>query len=100
MTGIWRLRGQGGRVSGDESCHERSPAMADAAYDATEDQRAMTIDDAQLPVIDLSSLAEGTAEAKASVAAALGEAARTSGFFYVTGHGVPQALVDGVLAAS
>jgi len=74
--------------------------MADAAYDATEDQRAMTIDDAQLPVIDLSSLAEGTAEAKASVAAALGEAARTSGFFYVTGHGVPQALVDGVLAAS
>ncbi|MEO0679849.1 MAG: 2-oxoglutarate and iron-dependent oxygenase domain-containing protein [Pseudomonadota bacterium] len=69
-------------------------------YDATVDQRALTLDDAQLPVIDLSPLTSADPQAKARVAAALGEAARTSGFFYVTGHGVPQALIDGVLAAS
>ncbi|MEM1313365.1 MAG: 2-oxoglutarate and iron-dependent oxygenase domain-containing protein [Pseudomonadota bacterium] len=69
-------------------------------YDATVDQRAMTLDDALLPVVDLAALASGEAADKAAVAAALGEAARTSGFFYVTGHGVPQELIDAVLAAS
>ena len=64
------------------------------------DQRALTVDDATLPVIDLSGLFTGRAADRARVAAALGEAARTSGFFYVTGHGIPQAQIDALLAAS
>ena len=34
------------------------------------------------------------------VAQQLGDADRNSGFFYITGHGVPQELIDSVLEAS
>lgn len=64
------------------------------------DHRALTVDDATLPVIDLSGLFGGGETALAEVATRLGEAARTSGFFYIVNHGVPQALIDGVFAAS
>lgn len=59
--------------------------------------RALKLEDAQLPVIDLSGLLTGDLE---SVATKLGEAARNSGFFYITGHGVPQSLIDDMFAAS
>ncbi|MDJ1009261.1 MAG: 2-oxoglutarate and iron-dependent oxygenase domain-containing protein [Paracoccaceae bacterium] len=64
------------------------------------DQKALTVDDATLPVVDLAGLFAGGDEAKASVAAALGEAARTSGFFYTTGHGVAPELMEAMFAAS
>ena len=60
-------------------------------------QQALKLDDASLPVIDLDGLFNGD---EASVAAALGQAARTSGFFYIANHGVPQQLIDEVFAAS
>ena len=68
--------------------------------DVSEDQRAVTVDDATLPVIDLSGLTTGDPADKARIAAELGQAARGAGFFYITGHGVPQTLIDGVMAAS
>ncbi|MEM9552343.1 MAG: 2-oxoglutarate and iron-dependent oxygenase domain-containing protein [Pseudomonadota bacterium] len=61
---------------------------------------AIAIEEASLPVIDLSGLMTGDPKDKAVVAKALGDAARTSGFFYITGHGVPQTLMDEVFAAS
>ena len=64
------------------------------------DQTAATLDEATLPVIDLTPLREGGAEGRRAVAAALGHAARTSGFFYITGHGIPQPLIDAMFAAS
>lgn len=71
--------------------------MAHAASTG-EPLRALSVDDATLPVIDVSALHEGGDVA--AVARALGRAARTSGFFYVAGHGVPQALIDGIFDAS
>jgi isopenicillin N synthase-like dioxygenase len=68
--------------------------------DVADDQKALTVDDATLPVINLSGLFTGDPADKARIAAELGRAARTSGFFYITGHGVPQTLIDGVMAAS
>ena len=62
--------------------------------------RALTVDDATLPVIDLSGLYSGSEEDRRAVADALGAAARTSGFFYITGHGIPQELIDATFAAS
>lgn len=68
--------------------------------DATVDQRARTVDAATLPVIDVSGLLGDDPAARRAVAAALGAAARTSGFFYIVNHGVPAELVRAVLAAS
>ncbi|WP_417205206.1 isopenicillin N synthase family dioxygenase [Antarctobacter sp.] len=66
----------------------------------SDDQKALTVEDATLPVVDLSGLFTGDAADKARVAAELGDAARTSGFFYINGHGISQALIDAVFAAS
>lgn len=64
------------------------------------DQRALKIEEASLPVIDLGGLFSQTPGARKDVARALGDAARTSGFFYITNHGIPPALIDGIFAAS
>ena len=52
-----------------------------------------------IPVIDLApALAGGTGLER--VAAQVREASERVGFFYVQGHGVPQAIIDGAFAAS
>ena len=65
-----------------------------------QDQTALALDHATLPVIDLSGLLAGREGDVAAVAARLGEAARSSGFFYVTGHGVDPELIEAMFAAS
>lgn len=72
--------------------------MTDAAD--TQELTARTLDDATLPVIDLSGLFEQDDAGKKRVAAELGDAARKSGFFYITGHGISQDTIDAVFAAS
>jgi isopenicillin N synthase-like dioxygenase len=51
-----------------------------------------------IPVIDIAPLLAGTDET--GVAQKIGAACREVGFFYITGHGVPQELVDRVFATS
>ena len=53
-----------------------------------------------IPVIDVSPLAGDDAAARRAVAAEVGAACRDIGFFAITGHGVPAAVVDGTFAAS
>ena len=55
---------------------------------------------AHIPVIDLSPTAGGDPAGYREVAGAISAAARDSGFLYVSGHGVPQALVDAAFAAA
>lgn len=64
---------------------------------ATTHFQALKIEDAKLPVVDLTGLFNGDIE---SVARELGSAARTSGFFYISGHGIPQSTIDAVFEAS
>ncbi len=52
-----------------------------------------------LPVLDLAQW-EGGKEARLAFLAQLRAAARDVGFFYLTGHDVPQDLIDGVLRGS
>ncbi len=52
-----------------------------------------------IPRVDVSGLA-GDGAARRRVADALGRTAREVGFVYVTGHGIPQSLIDGLLAVS
>lgn len=47
-----------------------------------------------LPVIDISPLRSGSDQDAARVAKEIGWACRNIGFFYIAGHGVPQALID------
>ncbi|KUF11970.1 isopenicillin N synthase family dioxygenase [Pseudoponticoccus marisrubri] len=51
-----------------------------------------------LPVIDISGLAASDPAARRAVGEALRTACLDHGFFYCTGHGVPQALMDAVMA--
>ncbi len=53
-----------------------------------------------VPVIDFSPFLEGTAAGRNKVAAAVREACEGIGFFYLAGHGVPQAEIDGIFAAA
>lgn len=52
-----------------------------------------------LPILDISRF-HGGSETRATVLSELRSAARDFGFFYVTGHGVPAALVDDTITVS
>lgn len=58
---------------------------------------ALSLEKATLPVIDVEGLFNGD---ELSVARALGKAARTSGFFYITGHQVNATLIERIFSAS
>jgi isopenicillin N synthase-like dioxygenase len=62
----------------------------------------MTVTDGSpaVPVIDVAPLTGGVVGAGTAVAEQIQEACRQHGFFYVTGHGVPQELVDDLAGAS
>lgn len=77
-----------------------SEARTEARTHASTEQRALPADEATLPVIDLSALHGDDTHAIAATARLLGDAARTSGFFYVSHHGVPRELMDAMFAAS
>lgn len=55
---------------------------------------------AEVPVIDFSLFREGAPGGKAKVAAQVREACEGTGFFYLARHGVPQAQIDSIFAAS
>ena len=57
-------------------------------------------DPGDIPVIDVSGLHGGSAEATEALAARIGAAARGIGFFAVTGHGLPAAQLAGIFAAA
>jgi isopenicillin N synthase-like dioxygenase len=53
--------------------------------------------DAGIPIVDIGALFDGDDRAKSQVARALGDAARSAGVLYVTGHRLPPALFDDLL---
>ena len=53
----------------------------------------------EIPVIDFERFRSGSADGKASVAAAIRQSAETIGFFYLSGHGVDQGVIDGAFEA-
>lgn len=53
----------------------------------------------EIPIVDFAPFLDGTPEGKARVARAIGEACESVGFLYLTGHGVPQDLIDATFAA-
>src|SRR5918999_1170861 len=53
-----------------------------------------------IPVIDVGPAFRGEAGALERVAAEVRRASERVGFFYIAGHGVPQAIVDAAFAAS
>lgn len=59
---------------------------------------ARTVDFSEIPVIDLSTM--NTPEGEARIAEALVKTASEIGFFYVSGHGIPQSLSADAMAAS
>lgn len=52
----------------------------------------------EIPVIDISGVRAGDAEATREAAAAVNRACSSVGFFYVSGHGVPEPVVESAVA--
>eukprot|EP01037_Dinobryon_pediforme_P004292 gene4292-4342_t len=61
---------------------------------------AKMIDVDAIPVIDISQLAQGGEAATRDVATRMLAAAEATGFFYISGHGIPQSMIDEVFAVS
>ncbi|MFT3691197.1 isopenicillin N synthase family dioxygenase [Paenirhodobacter sp.] len=61
---------------------------------------ARSVSAAALPVIDVAGLSSADPAAREAVGRALRAACLDKGFFYATGHGVPQGLIDAVFAES
>lgn len=55
--------------------------------------------DAYVPLIDLTAAREGDVEQRRATAQAIDAALKRSGFFVISGHGVPQATVEAALEA-
>lgn len=66
--------------------------------DASTLLEAATVETGALPVIDVSGLSASDPAKRAAVGAALRAACLDKGFFYCTGHGIPQGLIDAVFA--
>jgi isopenicillin N synthase-like dioxygenase len=59
---------------------------------------ALHIDEATLPVIDIAGLSSSHPQDRMAVARQLRAACIDKGFFYCSGHGIPQGLMDAVFA--
>ncbi|QPM90557.1 isopenicillin N synthase family dioxygenase [Pseudooceanicola algae] len=59
---------------------------------------AKSVETASLPVIDVSALSSADPAKRAAVGAALRAACLDKGFFYCSGHGIPQGLIDAAFA--
>ena len=47
-----------------------------------------------LPIVDISSLRQNGGSISVDVASAIRQAYMEYGFFYITGHGIPNAIID------
>ena len=70
--------------------------------DGLEEYRLIDIADSteDIPVLDIAPFLAGEPGARERIGAELRRISETIGFFYLTGHGVPQDLVDGAFAQS
>ncbi len=63
-------------------------------------EKARDVSESEIPIIDIARLRHGDLRARQAVAHEIARACREVGFFYITGHGVSQNLIDDAFAQS
>lgn len=71
-----------------------TPSLLDKAV------KASTTDFSSIPIIDLTNATSSDYNERHAVAMSIQKAALTAGFFYVTGHGVDEKVVENCFAVS
>lgn len=81
---------------------ETTRASTTPRFTAAEEIRLMDYPDSteEIPRLDMSPYLRGQPGGRERVAARLKEITETVGFFYLSGHGIPQSLIDRVFAES
>ena len=91
-------------LSSDQFDTDVSATSTDVSATSTDVSATSTDDvvllDGFVPVIDISSSLAGDTERRAKIAERVASACSTSGFFVITGHGVPPGLVERMEAVS
>jgi isopenicillin N synthase-like dioxygenase len=79
-----------------------APVTSKRKFSEEEEIRLMDYPDSteEIPLLDMSPYLRGEPGGRERVAARLKEISETVGFFYLTGHGIPQSLIDRVFAES
>ena len=94
-----RQRGTHGRTSVTMGDAFRMPDQQQHASRSSV-ERICPMSSPHIPVIDIAALRLGTSTEREVVAAAIGEACRGAGFFYITGHGVSPEVMEKLFEAS
>jgi isopenicillin N synthase-like dioxygenase len=74
--------------------------MSRAEQSADDVAAAAAVEAQSLPIIDFAPFLGGNPDDRSATAHAIAQACRDTGFFYLTGHGVPSDLIDAMFAQS
>src|SRR5712691_13540666 len=86
------------QVPDNRHCEERSDEAISTSQERNTRRPPMSTADESIPILELGPYLAGAPGADLRLAAELRRACEEVGFYFITGHGVPQSLIDAAFA--